>query len=55
MTEPGSIPALVMLNNGGYLAPGEWDSPAALAAAHPGHGWDTTEKRLAEAGVFDTA
>lgn len=26
---------------------------AALAAAHPDHGWDTTEKRLIEAGVFD--
>jgi hypothetical protein len=25
---------------------------AALAAAHPGHGWDATEKRLVEAGVF---
>lgn len=24
----------------------------ALAASHPGHGWDTTEKRLIEAGVF---
>ncbi len=26
---------------------------SALAEAHPGHGWDTTEKRLVEAGVFD--
>jgi hypothetical protein len=26
---------------------------ANLAAAHPGHGWDATEKRLVEAGVFD--
>lgn len=26
---------------------------AALAAASPGHGWDTTEKRLVEAGVFE--
>lgn len=26
----------------------------ALATAHPDHGWDTTEKRLVEAGVFDT-
>ena len=24
----------------------------ALAAAHPTHGWEATEKRLAEAGVF---
>ena len=25
----------------------------ALAAAHPIHGWDATEKRLVEAGVFE--
>lgn len=25
----------------------------ALAEAHPSHGWDTTEKRLVEAGAFD--
>ncbi len=25
---------------------------AALAEAHPGHGWDATEKRLVDAGVF---
>jgi hypothetical protein len=25
---------------------------AALAEAHPGQGWDTTEKRLVEAGVL---
>jgi hypothetical protein len=28
---------------------------AALAAAHPEHGWDVTEKRLVEAGVFEAA
>jgi hypothetical protein len=27
----------------------------ALAAAHPAHGWDKTEKRLVDAGVFETA
>jgi len=27
----------------------------ALAAAEPGHGWDATEKRLVDAGVFETA
>ena len=27
----------------------------ALAAAHPSHGWDATEKRLVDAGVFETA
>jgi len=26
---------------------------AALAAAHPGDGWDATEKRLVDAGVFE--
>jgi hypothetical protein len=26
---------------------------AALAAAYPAHQWDTTEKRLVEAGVFE--
>lgn len=26
---------------------------AALTATHPSHGWDTTEKRLVEAGVFE--
>ena len=25
----------------------------ALAAANPGHGWDATEKRLVEAGIFE--
>ncbi len=25
----------------------------SLAAAHPGDGWDTCEKRLVEAGVFE--
>ncbi len=28
---------------------------AALAVAHPDHGWDVTEKRLVAAGVFETA
>lgn len=27
----------------------------ALATAEPGHGWDATEKRLVDAGVFETA
>jgi hypothetical protein len=26
---------------------------SSLAEAHPSHGWDTTEKRLVEAGVFE--
>jgi hypothetical protein len=28
---------------------------AALAAANPTHGWDETEKRLVDAGVFEAA
>jgi hypothetical protein len=28
---------------------------AALAEAFPAHGWDVTEKRLVDAGVFETA
>jgi hypothetical protein len=28
---------------------------AALNEANPGHGWDETEKRLVEAGVFEAA
>jgi hypothetical protein len=27
---------------------------ANLAATHPDHGWDATEKRLLEAGVFES-
>ena len=27
---------------------------SALASANPGHGWDTAEKRLVEAGVFES-
>jgi hypothetical protein len=28
---------------------------AGLAGAHPGDGWDATEKRLVDAGVFEAA
>ena len=47
LTEPGSIPSLIMLNNGGYLAPGEWDSPAALRACIPAAGGVTNARALA--------
>jgi CubicO group peptidase (beta-lactamase class C family) len=47
LTEPDSIPALVMLNNGGYLVPGEWDSPAALAAELPASGGVMNARALA--------
>ena len=26
---------------------------SSLAVTHPGHGWDATEKRLVDAGVFE--
>jgi CubicO group peptidase (beta-lactamase class C family) len=47
MSEPGSIPWLVMQNNGGYLVPGEWDSPAALAAELPASGGVANARALA--------
>jgi CubicO group peptidase (beta-lactamase class C family) len=47
MTEPDSIPGLVMLNNGGYLVAGEWDSPAALAAELPASGGVMNARALA--------
>lgn len=28
---------------------------ATLSTIHPSHGWDATEKRLVDAGVFETA
>jgi CubicO group peptidase (beta-lactamase class C family) len=37
-TEPESIPGLIMQNNGGYMVPGEFDSPAALSAEVPSTG-----------------
>jgi CubicO group peptidase (beta-lactamase class C family) len=47
MTDAGSIPWLVMQNNGGYLVPGEWDSPAALAAELPASGGVMNARALA--------
>jgi CubicO group peptidase (beta-lactamase class C family) len=47
LSEPGSIPSLIMLNTGGYLAPGEWDSPAALRACIPAAGGVTNARALA--------
>lgn len=37
-TDPTSMAALMLMNNGGYLVPGEWDSPAALSAVLPSSG-----------------
>ena len=47
MTDPTSIPGLVMGNNGGYLVQGEWDSPAALSAEIPACGGVTNARGLA--------
>jgi CubicO group peptidase (beta-lactamase class C family) len=38
MTEPESAASLLTLNTGGYLAPGGWDSPAALMSVMPSVG-----------------
>jgi CubicO group peptidase (beta-lactamase class C family) len=48
MTEPTSMQALMMLNNGGYLVPEEWDSPAALSAEIPATGAVGNARSLAE-------
>ena len=48
MTDPTSMQALMMLNNGGYLIPEEWDSPAALAAEIPACGAVGNARALAE-------
>ena len=47
MTQPDSIPFQVMMNNGGYLTPGEWDSPAALSAVIPASGGVGNARALA--------
>jgi CubicO group peptidase (beta-lactamase class C family) len=38
MTDPTSMQALMLANNGGYLVPEEWDTPAALSAEIPATG-----------------
>jgi CubicO group peptidase (beta-lactamase class C family) len=38
MTDPSSIAALIMLNNGEYMFPGNWDAPDALVAELPSSG-----------------
>jgi CubicO group peptidase (beta-lactamase class C family) len=46
-TQPGSVPFLVMMNNGNYLFPGAWDSPAALSAVIPASGGVGNARSLA--------
>src|SRR6266540_384374 len=45
--DPASIPGLVMLNNGGYLVPGEADTRAAHAAELPSVGGIANARALA--------
>jgi CubicO group peptidase (beta-lactamase class C family) len=46
-TDPTSPAALMLMNNGGYLVPGEWDSPAALSAVLPSSGGVGNARALA--------
>jgi CubicO group peptidase (beta-lactamase class C family) len=48
MTEPTSMQALMMANNGGYLVPEEWDTAAALTAEIPATGAVGNARSLAE-------
>jgi CubicO group peptidase (beta-lactamase class C family) len=45
--DPASIPALMMMNNGGYMMPGESDSPAAHSAVMGAVGGITNARGLA--------
>ena len=45
LTDPTSIPALVLFNNGGFLNPGEAESPAARAATEIGASGGFTNAR----------
>ena len=47
MTDPTSIPALVLGNTGGYMVPGAWNEPAALRAEIPAAGGVTNARALA--------
>jgi len=47
MTDPTSLPGLMLGNTGGYFLPEEWDSPAALQAAIPACGGVGNARALA--------
>ena len=47
MTDPASLPALVLGNTGGYMVPGAWNDPAALRAEIPAAGGVTNARSLA--------
>jgi CubicO group peptidase (beta-lactamase class C family) len=47
MTDPTSVPALVLGNTGGYMDPGTWNEPAALRAEIPAAGGVSNARGLA--------
>ena len=47
MTDPTSLPFLVVGNNGGWLVPGEWDCPASLRSEIPAAGGVMNARALA--------
>ena len=47
MTDPTSLPALVLGNNGGYMVPGAWNEAAALRAEIPAAGGVANARALA--------
>jgi CubicO group peptidase (beta-lactamase class C family) len=47
MTDPASLPALVLANTGGYMDPGGWNAPDALRAEIPAAGGVTNARALA--------
>lgn len=47
MTDPSSLPALVLGNTGGYMDPGAWNEPAALRAEIPAAGGVANARALA--------
>jgi CubicO group peptidase (beta-lactamase class C family) len=47
MTDPTSMQGLMLANNGGYLVPEEWDTPAALSAEVPATGGVGNARALA--------
>jgi CubicO group peptidase (beta-lactamase class C family) len=47
MTDPTSLPALVLGNTGGYMVPGAWNEPDALRAEIPAAGGVANARALA--------
>lgn len=47
MSDPGSLPGLIIGNTGGYMVPGAWNEPAALRAEIPAAGGVANARALA--------